>query len=183
MNKKIYLLILIQFLCIVVKAQSKDELAESINAVISDKTSKIYYKSSKIPKCLIKEINQILDDKFTISSSHQAYRKFDKIEVENKGLPTRRLIFLLKNKWNYFFCYEKGGYGYSIVLVFCNIYKRKVNTLYSLSSSANDNNSLIPNEKLESQLSIDFIKNIILKRNFIIIYNNGGKVEKTFVPF
>lgn len=126
-----------------------------ISTALSEKDNMIvFYKKNNIPKVLKKSLSEKFEDNFRIANPNKSYQKTD--VINNPFLPSRQMLFLIKNNNYYFFVFRQGGRGLSTYFVFSEILNNSINNM----NIFNINNDIMTVE--------DFIQTIKLSKFYPI---------------
>jgi hypothetical protein len=174
-QKILFVSLYLLYACLSV-AQSKTDYSKIANKFNIDKidSSRFFFSCQELPHCFVQQLSVLLQDSFVIASATDIFRKSDEITDVTDGLPTRRLIWGIRDTNHITLYYEQGGRGYSLRLVTAKITRHQVQSLYSI---------IFFPPRGEDKKSIQYVKNVLHHRNFFIGYNNGKKLKRRFVPF
>lgn len=136
MKKFLIVIFIFSFLHVYSQVEENDTLKSEqlfIYNVLVNKNneSKIFYKTTFIPKMLIKELRKRFGN-FKIVNPKKEFRKND---VTNNKLPINQLIFLIQNSQYYSLVFRRGGRGMSTYFVFASIKNNTIDEIYIYSTN------------------------------------------------
>jgi hypothetical protein len=97
---------------------------EELDVFLKDSSNnEIYYKKKHIPHVLKKSIKEYFNYHFYIANPKKRFNETDRIY--NPFLPSKQLLFLIKNQNKYALIYKQGGRGLHTVCIFAEINSKK----------------------------------------------------------
>ncbi len=154
MKKLLLICILISSTYVLFSQIDTSQMRILISTALVEKDNMIvFYKKNNIPKVLKKNLSEKFEDNFRIANPNKSYQKTD---VNNNFLPSRQMLFLIKNNNYYFFVFRQGGRGLSTYFVFSEIFNNSINNM----NIFNINNDIMTVE--------DFIQTIKLSKFYPI---------------
>lgn len=153
-------------------------LQEQILEIINHPETKFFYTTNQIPKKMQAKIKSVskqaaheYDGVYRMANPKQKFRHGCIIE---KGLLSRRLVFVAKLKNRHVLCYERGGRAHNLLISFSEINGRQVSyynlNLHGILSCSEYHN-------------LEQIKLALKEARFSVNYNNGNQTERSHVPF
>ena len=127
MKKLLLIYILISSTYVLFSQIDTSQMRILISTALVEKDNMIvFYKKNNIPKVLKKNLSEKFEDNFRIANPNKSYQKTD---VNNNFLPSRQMLFLIKNNNYYFFVFRQGGRGLSTYFVFSEILNNSINNM------------------------------------------------------
>ena len=127
MKKLLLICILISSTYVLFSQIDTSQMRILISTALVEKDNMIvFYKKNNIPKVLKKSLSEKFEDNFRIANPNKSYQKTD---VNNNFLPSRQMLFLIKNNNYYFFVFRQGGRGLSTYFVFSEILNNSINNM------------------------------------------------------